>query len=63
MGAIKEFCDGSNIYDSFASYKVVLIACGIIPREKEEKLEKVLERLGGRIYMLELKTPLLIRFL
>lgn len=46
-----EIQDCHNPYDSFALHKAALIACGIIPQSEEADLEKILEKLGGGIYL------------
>lgn len=46
--------DCMNPYDHFALHKAALLACGIIPYEKDEnepKLQTILENLGGGIYL------------
>lgn len=49
---VEEIQDCHNPYDSFALHKAALIACGIIPLQSmEEKLEDILKRLGGGIYL------------
>ncbi|MDD3403522.1 MAG: L-fucokinase [Hespellia sp.] len=40
-----------NPYDHYALHKAALIACGIIPVEGDCDLEKILEKLGGGIYL------------
>ena len=43
--------DCSNPHDSFALHKAALIACGVIPREGNVSLDKILGQLGGGIYL------------
>lgn len=46
-----EICDCHNPYDSFTLHKAALIACGIVSLREEERLEDILRRLGGGIYL------------
>lgn len=48
---IEEIRDCHNPYDSFALHKAALIACGIIPLEGNIELDKILNKLGGGIYL------------
>ncbi|MFI3213315.1 MAG: L-fucokinase [Eubacteriales bacterium] len=48
---VQEIQDCHNPYDFFALHKAALIACGVIPLEGEADLTKILERLGGGIYL------------
>lgn len=48
---VEEIRDCHNPYDFFALHKAALIACGIIPLEGECKLQDILEKLGGGLYL------------
>lgn len=48
---VAEIQDCHNPYDFFALHKAALIACGIVPLEKEADLKEILHRLGGGIYL------------
>lgn len=48
---LEEVNDCSNPYDKFALHKAALIACGIIRRDDTRDLPRVLEELGGGIYL------------
>ena len=48
---VAEIQDCYNPYDYFALHKAALIACGIIPQKGEANLQKILEKLGGGIYL------------
>ena len=53
---LSELQDCMDPYDNFALHKAALIACGLIPARDEKlkeavKLEDLLERLGGGIYL------------
>lgn len=47
----EEIQDCHNPFDSFALHKAALIACGVIPLTGGEKLEDILKRIGGGIYL------------
>lgn len=49
--SVREIQDCHNPYDFFSLHKAALIACGIVPMEGGEELTKILERLGGGIYL------------
>lgn len=51
VNSIVEIQDCHNPFDYFALHKAALIACGIIPLKGEGRLEDILERLGGGIYL------------
>lgn len=48
----EEIIDCKNPYDPFALHKAGLIACGVIPRDKNIPLKQILDKLGGGIYLL-----------
>lgn len=48
---IKELQDSSNPYDPFALHKAALIACGIIPYDKDVSVEEITKKLGGGLYL------------
>lgn len=49
--SVSEIQDCYNPYDSFALHKAALIGCGIIPLNGEADLRKILQKLGGGIYL------------
>lgn len=51
METLAEIQDCHNPYDFFALHKAALIACGIIPMEREGSLQEILKKLGGGIYL------------
>lgn len=52
IGSVEEIWDCHNPYDSFALHKSALIACGVIPLDKDHaKLEDILKDMGGGIYL------------
>ena len=48
---VSEILDCHNPFDPFALHKAALIASGIVPIEGGMKLEDILDRLGGGIYL------------
>jgi len=48
---VDEIRDCHNPFDSFALHKAALIASGLIPLEGDVKLEELLKKLGGGIYI------------
>ncbi len=48
---MEEVNDCGNPFDKFALHKAALIACGVIRRGDDRELSKVLEELGGGIYL------------
>ena len=48
---VEEIRDCHNPFDSFALHKAALIASGLIPMEGDMKLEDLLAKLGGGIYI------------
>lgn len=48
---VKELQNCANPYDGFAIHKAALIACGVIPLNEDAVLEKILEKIGGGIYL------------
>lgn len=49
---LEELLDCHNPYDAFALHKAALIACGVIPLQKDgQTLEEILRKLGGGIYL------------
>ena len=57
LGAEADFTDMSDLqncndpFDTFALHKAALIACGIIPRTGEYRLEQLLAKVGGGLYL------------
>ncbi len=51
FSCMEEVNDCSNPFDKFALHKAALIACGVIRRQDDRKLSRVLEELGGGIYL------------
>lgn len=51
MHSVAEIQDCHNPYDPFALHKAALIACGIIPLDGYGCLEKILQNMGGGIYL------------
>lgn len=49
--SLEELQDCTNPYDHFALHKAALIACGIIPLEKDASLQEILGNIGGGIYL------------
>lgn len=56
-GAYDEFTDVSVLqscrdpFDTYALHKAALLACGIVPLNREASLEEILEKLGGGLYL------------
>jgi fucokinase len=56
-GAYEEFTDPQKLqncrdpFDTYALHKAALLACGIVPLKKKISLEKLLEKLGGGLYL------------
>ncbi len=48
---LKELQNCQNPFDPFALHKAALIACGIIPLEGGTDLQRILQSLGGGIYL------------
>lgn len=48
---INELRDCSNPHDPYALSKAALIVTGVVPRNGEETLQEILERMGGGIYL------------
>ena len=38
-------------FDTYALHKAALLACGIVPLNREATLEELLEKLGGGLYL------------
>lgn len=56
-GAYDEFTDVKVLqscrdpFDTYALHKAALLACGIVPLNREATLEELLEKLGGGLYL------------
>ena len=56
-GAYDEFTETGRLqncrdpFDTYALHKAALLACGIVPLSGEVPLEKILEKLGGGLYL------------
>ena len=56
-GAYDEFTDVAALqscrdpFDTYALHKAALLACGIVPLEKQATMEELLQKLGGGLYL------------
>lgn len=51
FSSIAELRDCGNPFDAFALHKAALLACGVIPLEGDIEFSKIIQKIGGGLYL------------